>query len=114
MTGDRQLWSQALSNLLENALTHAAGGSGVALRLVTPEQGIVLEVSDSGPGLPEHEFERVFERFYRSDRSRSRPGTGLGLSLVRAIAEAHEVQVELENRSGLVVRFRWPPAKASG
>ncbi|MEM9744614.1 MAG: HAMP domain-containing sensor histidine kinase [Pseudomonadota bacterium] len=111
--GDRALWLQALSNLIENALTHGGGQSPVVLRLASSAGQTIVEVQDAGPGIPEHEFERVFERFYRSDRARSRPGTGLGLSLVRAVADTHGVVIALENSkeppAGLSVRLSWPP-----
>ena len=70
---------------------------------------ITLAVSDSGPGIPAEEHARVFQRFYRLERSHSTPGNGLGLSLVEAIAALHEVSIEVtDNGPGLrvILRFR--------
>ena len=85
--------AQALRNLARNAIDHTAPGNGLVRLEGAPLPGDVLRLSviDDGPGIPEAERERVFERLYRTDRSRSRVagGAGLGLSIVRAIAEAH-------------------------
>ena len=67
-------------------------------------------MNDSGPGIPAEERTRVFQRFYRLERSRSTPGSGLGLSLVEAIAALHDVSIELtDNRPGLSVTLRFTP-----
>lgn len=104
MTGDRQLLAQMLSNLIENALHHTPAGT--QLRLVL-RAGPEIEVSDNGPGIPEAERERVFDRFYRLERSRTTPGSGLGLALVKAIAGLHGLSISLEDRHpGLAVVLR--------
>jgi signal transduction histidine kinase len=73
-----------------------------------------LVIADTGPGVPEKERARIFERFYRLDASRTTPGDGLGLSLVAAIAELHEIRIVVEdNQPGLRVSLRLP-AFASG
>ena len=106
LQGDPDLWMQALSNLLDNALKYTPSGGRVQLDLSPgPPPRIVLR--DSGPGIPEDEHAKVFERFYRSER---RPrtgarGAGLGLSLVAAICELHGAHIRLENDGGLVVRI---------
>jgi signal transduction histidine kinase len=101
ITGDRQLLAQLISNLIENALAHTPQGSDVRLVL---RPGPRIEVSDTGPGIPESEHAKVFDRFYRLDRSRGTPGSGLGLALVKAIANLHGLSVRLENRHpGLAV-----------
>ncbi|MEW6278899.1 MAG: ATP-binding protein, partial [Candidatus Eremiobacterota bacterium] len=86
--GDRDRLREVLDNLLDNAHRYAPEGTGLEVRL---EPGWRIGVLDEGPGLAPEELERVFERFYRSDPSRSRAsgGTGLGLPISRAIAEAH-------------------------
>ena len=104
MAGDRQLLAQLFTNLVENALNHTPAGSTVRLGLHTTPRGFEAEVADNGPGIPAPEHGKVFDRFYRLDRSRSTKGSGLGLALVKAIATLHGLSVRLENRSpGLAV-----------
>jgi signal transduction histidine kinase len=103
-TGDRQLLAQMISNLVENALNHTPGGSTVRLALAKSATGLTLEVADNGPGIPADERDKVFDRFYRLDRSRSTGGSGLGLALVRAIATLHGLAIRLEDaKPGLKV-----------
>ncbi len=94
-TGDRQLFAQMISNLVENALNHTPQGSTVRLSLAQRAPGFAVEVSDNGPGIPEAERNRVFDRFYRLDRSRTTAGSGLGLALVKAIATLHGLGIQL-------------------
>ena len=77
MTGDRQLLAQMVSNLVENALHHTPEGTTVSLVLRKTGTGFEVEVADNGPGVPETEHDKVFDRFYRLDRSRSTAGSGL-------------------------------------
>ncbi len=93
--GDRDLLFQAVANLVDNALKHVPSGGRVTLSTSPQADGIGLTVADDGPGIPEAERERVLERFYRLDSSRSKPGAGLGLSLVAAVAKHHEARLEL-------------------
>ena len=95
-TGDRQLLAQMASNLIENALNHTPAGSTVRLTLArSAPAGFEIDVSDNGPGIPESERDRVFDRFYRLDRSRTTVGSGLGLALVKAIATLHGLAIRL-------------------
>jgi signal transduction histidine kinase len=112
LRGDRHLLSQALANLLDNALKYGAGDIGVAVRC---EAGTaVIEVTDHGPGIPEGERESVFDRFVRLEPSRSTPGNGLGLSLVRAVARRHGAWVKLvDNNPGLRATIAFPAAPAA-
>ena len=104
--GDRHLLSQAVANLLDNALKY--GGGAVTLSAHRQNGRAALEVSDSGPGIPEGEREAVFDRFVRLEPSRSTPGNGLGLSLVRAVARLHNGTVKLaDNHPGLTVRLEF-------
>lgn len=104
LNGDRQLLAQMLSNLIENALHHTPAGTTVTLAVRTPSGGPEIEVADTGPGIPQAERDKVFERFYRLDRSRGTAGSGLGLALVKAIAGLHGLTIRLEERKpGLAV-----------
>jgi signal transduction histidine kinase len=106
MTGDRQLLAQLFSNLVENALTHTPDGSTVRLALHPKGTGFEAEVADNGPGIPAEEREKVFDRFYRLDRSRTTRGSGLGLALVKAIATLHGLTLRLEDHHpGLAVHL---------
>lgn len=98
VSGDRQLLAQMASNLVENALHHTPANSTVSLTLRRSGTGFELEVADNGPGIPPSEHEKVFDRFYRLDRSRSTAGSGLGLALVKAIAGLHGFSIRLEDR----------------
>ena len=98
LSGDRQLLAQMISNLVENALHHTPTGSMVSLALRKAGRGFEIEVADNGPGIPEAERGKVFDRFYRLDRSRSTAGSGLGLALVKAIAGLHGLSIRLEDR----------------
>mgnify|MGYP003334942792 CR=1 FL=1 len=102
--GDRQLLAQMLSNLIENALHHTPDGTIVTVTVRKPAGKLEIEVADTGPGIPQAERDKVFERFYRLDRSRGTAGSGLGLALVKAIAGLHGLSIRLEERTpGLAV-----------
>ena len=111
--GDRDLLFDALSNLIDNAIKHGRDGGHVTVAVAQREAGNEICVADDGPGIPAHEQEHVFKRFYRLERSRRTAGNGLGLSLVAAVARLHGAQVEMEdNAPGLRVRIRFPPIPA--
>jgi signal transduction histidine kinase len=103
--GDRQLLAQMISNLVENALAHTPSGATVSLALIKgPRITPQITVADNGPGIPPDERDKVFDRFYRLDRSRTTAGSGLGLALVKAIASLHGLPIKLEDRQpGLAV-----------
>jgi signal transduction histidine kinase len=86
---DPEMLTQAVTNLIENAIVHSPPGSTVSVALERRLHGIAIIVADNGPGIPEDERDRVRKRFYRLDISRSTPGAGLGLSLVSAVAAIH-------------------------
>jgi signal transduction histidine kinase len=99
--GNREFIAQALANLLDNAVKYTAAGGAVMLRVRRRSSGEVeLSVTDTGPGVPEADRERVVERFVRLENSRNAPGAGLGLSLVAAVARAHGGRLELDEGPG--------------
>ena len=107
--GDRDLLVQMLVNLIENALHHTPFGTTIRLSLENGALGSIGIIADSGAGIAESERKKVFDRFYRLDRSRSSPGNGLGLSLVAAIATLHGIGIELQdNMPGLKVVLTFP------
>ncbi len=97
---DKKRLSQALSNILDNALKYSSSGDTVALWTQTVPGFTEIGVADSGPGIPEGEIPRIFERFYRLDTSRSTSGRGIGLSLARAYVEAHGGTVTVKSELG--------------
>ena len=112
VVASRELIAQALSNLVDNALKYATGEGRkmkIQVELSESDGEWRLSVSDDGPGIPEDQRDRVVERFYRLDQSRSMPGSGLGLSLVQAIARVHGGRLVLEDAGpGLTVRLEVP------
>jgi signal transduction histidine kinase len=107
--GDRELLTQLFANLIENAIRHCPPGTVIGMDLKVAHGEVIARVHDTGPGIPEAEREKVFQRLYRLEKSRSRPGSGLGLSLVAAIAELHGAKVALgDNRPGLAVTITFP------
>ena len=96
--GDQELLTQAVANLVENALRHTPPGTRIGVRLARGQDGIAcLTVDDDGPGVDAHDLPRLADRFYRGERSRTTPGNGLGLSLVAAVAELHGAALRLED-----------------
>jgi two-component system, OmpR family, sensor kinase len=106
--GDHERLRQIVDNLLANARVHTPRGTPVSVRLVRENGTALIEVQDSGPGMAADEVDRVFERFYRSDGSRSREtgGVGLGLSIVAAVARAHGGSVRASSEPGAGATFR--------
>jgi two-component system phosphate regulon sensor histidine kinase PhoR len=95
-------------NLLDNAVRYSPEGGRVSVRLTERDGRAVLEVEDTGIGIPTRDLPRIFERFYRVDRARSREtgGTGLGLSIARHVAERHGGRIEAESELGRGSTFR--------
>jgi signal transduction histidine kinase len=109
--GDRDLLTQMFANAVENAIHHTPAGTRIFLTLLQSGAKAVVSVADNGPGIPEAERERVFERFFRLDESRHTPGNGLGLPLVSAVADIHGARVSLhDNRPGLLLQLEFPTA----
>ncbi|HRO42013.1 MAG TPA: ATP-binding protein [Flavipsychrobacter sp.] len=105
---DKPKIKQVLANLIENAIKYGnEGGSITAGCYVMDDKHVYIEISDNGPGIAEEHLSRVFERFYRADRSRSRTigGTGLGLAIVKHIVEAHGQTVNARSKPGVGSSF---------
>jgi signal transduction histidine kinase len=112
--GDRDLLVQLFANLVENALRHTPPGSRIDVTLTRTPGGPSATVADNGPGIPAPARQKVTQRFYRVEGSRSTPGSGLGLSLVAAIAELHGAALELhDNHPGLRVTLTFPAERQS-
>jgi signal transduction histidine kinase len=112
--GNRNLVSQALANLVDNAIKYTPAGGAVSVSLENGSTGPMLVVADSGPGIPVEDRPRVTERFVRLESSRHSPGTGLGLSLVAAVARLHEAKLELQdNAPGLRAGLCFPHPDAA-
>jgi two-component system sensor histidine kinase TctE len=117
VAGQALLLHELVANLVDNALQYTPQGGSVALRVMRYAEHIVLEVEDSGPGIPEADRDRVFSPFYRAATSmQANPGgSGLGLAIVRDIAALHHATVTLHSGAGgrgLLVRVSFPAAAA--
>ena len=102
---------QILENLVSNAMKFSPAGTEVVLSVQVSAQGHTWEVRDQGPGIPEAEQSRIFERFYRSQATRAKPGTGLGLAIVKHLCRLMGGVVTVENRpeGGATFRVLLPP-----
>ena len=106
VTGDRDLIFDAIANLVDNAIKHGRTGGQVVVANENIDGRPVISIADDGPGIPAHEHEQVFKRFYRLEHSRYTPGNGLGLSLVAAVARLHGARIEmLDNLPGLKLKL---------
>ncbi len=109
--GDKSLIVELIMNLAQNAIQYSNAGGRVEIIVSKEEEGMALTVKDTGIGIPKELQDRVFERFYRVDKSRSRQtgGTGLGLAIVKHIVELHDAAIELDSYPGkgttVLVRF---------
>lgn len=100
--GDKDLWFQVFANLLDNALKFTPAGGAVTVQLSTDGIRNTVVIADNGCGIADTERDKVFQRFYRSEQSRSQPGHGLGLSFVQAAVELHNGTISLaDNAPGL-------------
>lgn len=105
----RELLSQALANLIDNALKYAPGTTIVLRLAAPPDGGVALAVADRGPGIAEHERAEALARFGRLDAARGRPGAGLGLALVDSVARLHGGRLDLgDNAPGLIATIALP------
>jgi two-component system OmpR family sensor kinase len=116
--GDDERLAQVAHNLVRNALAHTPAGTTVRVSTGAVGRMGFVEVADDGPGIPPGESNRVFDRFYQSDPSRSGGGTGLGLAIVRAIAEALGGSAEVldtgrDGQTGATLRVKIPLATSN-
>lgn len=110
--GDRNLLFQALANLLDNAIKFSDSGGAVSLTFKREKDRLAITVADRGPGVPEEARDKVMQRFYRLEESRTTPGSGLGLSLVAAVARLHDGRFYLgDNAPGLKATIELPAAE---
>ncbi len=107
---------EVVYNLLDNAVKYTDAGGRIVVRAARQDDQVCFSVSDSGLGIPPRDLPRIFERFYRADKSRQRErgGTGLGLSIVKHIAQLHggKVEAESEPGRGTTVRVYLPAGKS--
>ena len=111
-TGDPLVLRQALLNLVDNAIKYSPVGGQITIRIAQSSAGAIIDVCDTGPGIPTELQSRIFDRFYRLDQSRSREngGTGLGLSIAKWAVEVNGGRLTLEktNRVGSTFRITLP------
>jgi two-component system OmpR family sensor kinase len=98
--GDWDLLFLALHNLIDNAIKFTQPGDTIELRAFEDNTEVVIEVADTGPGIPDEEVEHVWDELYRGEGARGIHGSGLGLALVRAIIQRHDGSVGLRSRTG--------------
>jgi heavy metal sensor kinase len=110
ITGDSERLAQVVTNLLTNAIQYNLPDGTVRVKLESQDGMAVLAVSDTGQGIAAEDLPRVFERFYRADRSRSTGGNGLGLAISKAVVEAHggTIEVASEENAGTTFTVRLP------
>jgi PAS domain S-box-containing protein len=112
MLGDRSRLSQVLDNLISNALKFTPRSGRVSVRVSIAGDEAVIEIQDTGVGIPSGEQDRLFERFFRSSNASDQaiPGTGLGLTIAKTIVERHEGSIAIESKEGVgtTVRVRLP------
>lgn len=108
--GNKNLLSQAISNLIDNAIKYGPQGNKINIGAKFENENVILWVSDNGPGIPNKDKERVLERFARLDVSRNTQGTGLGLSLVTSSIRFHKGTIQLldSKPNGLIVKLEIP------
>jgi two-component system sensor histidine kinase QseC len=120
MTGDQFALETLVKNLLENACKYTPAGGRVYVAVSNDSAGAKLEIEDSGPGVPEEQHHRIFDRFYRAGGDQHQSGVigcGLGLAIVRHIADLHGAAVDLQHssfESGLSISIVFPHRPKSG
>jgi signal transduction histidine kinase len=105
VVGDEIRLAQVLDNLLGNAVQYTDAGDRITVSLMPANKVVKLCIADTGVGIPAEDLPRIFERFYRGDKSRRGTGTGLGLAIVREIIEAHQAEIKVESVVDVGTRF---------
>lgn len=100
ISGDRDLLILAIHNLLDNAIKFSHSNDTIEMRAYEDGSSIIIEIADTGPGIPLSDQNQVWEELYRGEQARGIPGSGLGLALVRAIVARHEGNINLRSRPG--------------
>jgi two-component system phosphate regulon sensor histidine kinase PhoR len=114
VAADRERVGQVFANLLHNATRHTGRGGEIKMRAARAVGAILFEVRDTGDGIAADDLDRIFERFYKGDRSRATGGTGLGLSIVKHIVEAHGGSIQARSEGpgrGAIFSFTLPIAR---
>jgi len=113
--GDIAMMQRVLENLLENGLRHTPEGGRISIRVDVESGKVVVQISDTGCGIPGEEVPRIFERFYQRDKIADNPGAGLGLSIVKRILELHGsvIRVKSELDRGTTFSFAMPVGNPS-
>jgi two-component system phosphate regulon sensor histidine kinase PhoR len=111
--GDKQRLSQVLINLIDNAIKYGRDNGKVLVELNAENKKVEIVIEDNGPGIPQEQLPRIFERFYKVDKSRSREvgGTGLGLAIVKHILNAHDSTINVTSKIDKGTRFTFHLAK---
>lgn len=95
--GNEELMGQIWQNIINNAIKFTPQGGNIKVKLFRSDTGVVVKISDDGPGIPPDKIDKIFEKFYQGDRSRATEGNGLGLALVRRIVDLSDGDVKAEN-----------------
>lgn len=113
--GDRSKLAQVFTNLIGNSIVYGHEGGETSVRLYSTDELITIEVSDNGPGIEESSLPRLFERFYRVEKSRNRNdgGSGLGLAIVKHIIESHDQTISVRSTVGIGSTFTFTLDKAN-
>ena len=105
LVGDRDKFFQLILNLVENAIKYSGEGSEIVVKSYNFKEYIYIEVIDNGVGIPREDLPRIFERFYRVDKSRAKGGTGLGLAIVKHIVKIFNGEIYVNSKIGVGTKF---------